>query len=153
MKIAVAEDEEGTQIAVKVTLKDYARSLYFFTTIADLRLYLKRNPDTDLILLDLNLLDSIWSETLLEVPIIREWCPYAAVVLMSGVANNEELRKAAQESGADAFVHKPEDFTNAQLQQVLLAVFSRTDNRYRPETFHQHLQMLETYVRAKQQCA
>ena len=102
-KILVVEDDESSAFLLKEILKDTGASIEYTTDGEEAVEYIRKNPETDLILMDIHLPEKDGFTATRE---IKAFAQNVVVIAQTAYSFSVDHQQA-EEAGCDAFLTKP----------------------------------------------
>lgn len=127
MIVLIVEDQESVSRIYQGFVQSLATEIRVAYDIKTALALMRKEPNPELVLLDLRLPDSDQDETLSHVKDLRAINPEVVILVISGL-HNRNLGKLSIDAGADAFREKLEITTQTNLFR---AIFETLDARIR----------------------
>lgn len=147
MKVLLIEDEIPCAELMRRIMEPYVEEVFVAYSWAAAAQILLDRKHIDLIVIDLQLPDSLTDETLSKIPDVKKQHPEATIMIISGLVNEEEIRGKAVAVGADSFAPKRDALRSSAnlLTAVWQAIKSKLQKGNSP-TCERHIEMLEQFV-------
>lgn len=126
MRIVIIEDNERYARVIENALDGFAAEIVTVATWKEAQPYLDAKPDVAWV--DLQLPDSTARETVVKIAEVRAKNAEIVIIVVSGFID-EELRKAALNSGADAIENKNASGTRRKLISLIFLAMNSAQNR------------------------
>lgn len=148
MKLLIIEDSPGMRTVVRRIMEPFCTQIEEADTL-QLATELLAVFRPDIILMDLVLPDSSYTETLAAIPKVRSQACDPVMVVVSGKVDGDDLRQMAMDAGADIFATKQDDFHG---HTGIVGVFVAAIKHHRecPRASSPAVDLLEKFVEAVQ---
>lgn len=144
MRFLIAEDDECQSVLLTRLLRPFATNFEYTTTLRE-TLRASREHAFDIIILDLNLLDSSWGMTLESIRDIRAHNPKTKIIVCSGV-HEPSLEEMSLKAGADVFLSKDRSLYRDSGEALYIAISVAMMNVSEADTCWPHVQALREMI-------
>lgn len=126
MRIVIIEDNERYANVIQNALDGFATEIVTVSTWKEAEPYLHTKPDVAWV--DLQLPDSEARDTIVKIAEVRSKNAEIVIIVVSGFVD-DEIRKAALESGVDVIENKNAASTRRKLISLILLAMNGAQNR------------------------